>query len=217
MKEWSLGDKNKSLKFISPILGLDMEGNRLENVTYENFFQNPSRSELSNFLNCFIGDDVVNIEDKILMLYKFSGRIPFLEFEDWCTTHPLFEGKYDPDKSHVMFVFNIPEKVKADYELIKNGKYSRVSPFYRDLCVSFLKHENAVKDGKSSVYNIITKSETAFESLERELNKTKRDTEPFIKIPRDQEACSIMYRKEEYYQPEYVVRSALKGDYNNEQ
>lgn len=211
MKDWSLGDKNKSLKFISPILGLNREGERMPLVTYENFFQNPNRPETNYFLNCFIGDDVLNIEDKVLFLYKFNGRMPFLHFEEWMQKHPLFNHTYDPCKSHVMFVFDIPDKVQQDFEFIKSGQYSKLSPFYRDLCVSFLKHEHAVKEGKSSVYNIITKSEQAFTDLEAYLKKIGGGD---VKIPRSQEACSVMYRKEEYYQPEYMVRSALKGDYN---
>ena len=208
-KVWSLGDTNKSLKFISPILGLDREGNRVKGITYENFFQNPKRPELGNFLNVFIGDDVFNIEDKVLLLYKFSGQKSFLEFEEWVQSHPLYEGTYDPDRTHVMFIFSIPEKVKEDYEHIKKGEYSKVSRFYLDLCISFLEHEHAVKEGKSPVYNIITKAEQAYVDLETSLKKQGVD----IHIPRNQETCSILYRKEEYYQPEYVVRSTLKGDY----
>lgn len=211
-KVWSLGNTNKSLKFISPILGLDKEGNRIKSLIYSNFFQNPSRRELDNFLNVFIGDDVNNIEDKVLLLYKFSGLKPFLEFEEWITTHPLYEGSYDPDKTHVMFVFAIPDKIKEDYEHIKKGEYSKVSKFYLDLCVSFLEHEYMVKEGKSSVYNIITRNEQAYLVTEANLRALGVN----ITIPRDQEALSVMYRNEEYYQSEYVVKSALKGDYNNE-
>lgn len=210
MKEWKLGDRNKSIRFISPILGLDKDGNRLPGITYKKFFQNPNKPELDNFLNCFIGDDVNNIDDKVLLLYRFSGKVPFLEFEEWCEQHPLFEGKYDPDKTHVMFVFGVPETFKNDYNLIKNGQYSKVSKSYLDLCISFLEHESAVKEGKSPVYNIITKNEKAFQDLERHLKEIDAYEQP---IPRHQEACSVMYRKEEYYQPEYVVRSTLKGNY----
>jgi hypothetical protein len=200
-KEWVLGDINKSLRFVSPILGLDMEGNRT-NKFYKDFFQNPNKPELNNFLNCFIGDDVVNIEDKILLLYKFSGDREFLKFEDQIQEHPLYDGTYDPDKTHVMFVFNIPDKAKADFELIKEGKYSQISKWYLDLCISFFEHEDAVTEGRSTVYNIVTKQEKVYLALEKEFS---------IKIPRTSEACSKMYREEEYYQEKYLVRSALKG------
>lgn len=213
-KVWSLGDTNKSFKFISPILGLDREGTRLKQIEFDNFFQNDSRPELNNFLNCFIGDDANSIEDKVLLLYKFSGTRPFLEFEEWMSTHPLYEGTYDPDRTHVMFVFGIPDKVKPDVEHIKKGEYSKMSKEYLDLCISFFCHEHAVKEGRSSIYNIVTKAEQAYLDLETHLRKVGAFG-PTDRVPREMEACSLMYRKEEYYQPEYVVRSALKGDYDN--
>ena len=52
----------------------------------------------------------------LLLLYKFTGNPRFMEYEDYLENVKLFAAKYDPDKHHVMFIFDVHKK----YQKIKN-------------------------------------------------------------------------------------------------
>lgn len=201
MQDWKLGDLNKSKAYISPILGLNRDGT-VNKFKFSDFYDNTSSLGASNFINCFLGDDAHNIENKVLMLYKFSGKEAFIEFESNISKHPLFVDQYDPDKLYVMYVFDIPEKVQNDYNLIKEGKYSQVSEFYKQHILKFLNHD---KISDSRVRDVLYKNEKAFERSEKLYG---------IKIPRDQEAQNKPVRREEYYQEEYKIKEALVAEGN---
>lgn len=196
MQDWKLGDLNKSKAYISPILGLNKDGT-LSGFKFSDFYDNPSDLVAKNFLNCFMGDDDANIEDKVLMLYKFSGKLEFIEFEERLQDHPLYTGQYDPDKSHVMYVFDVPDLIKLDFSLIKNGQYSKVSDFYKSHVLSFLNHDKLTE---STIKDVFDRNERAYLLSEKKYECT---------IPRNMEALNKPVRKQEYYQADYKEKESL--------
>lgn len=199
MQDWKLGDSNKSKAYISPILGLNRDGT-INSFKYDTFFDKDYHLPSECFVNCFIGDDVNNIEDKVLMLYRFSGKQEFIDFEEFIQRHPLYVDQYDPDKKHVMYVFDIPDIVKPDFELLKEGKYSKVTKTYKDHALRFLGHYDS---DNSSIKDVFYKHERAYEALEKRL---------MINIPRHQEASAKFVREQEYYQEKYMEKESLTGD-----
>lgn len=189
-KEWKLGDPNKTKSYVLPMII-----NSMSEVKSDK----PGTPEYQ-FLNSFIGDDHYNIEDHILLLYKFSGQPWFIQFEEKLEKHPHFVYKYDPDKYHVMFVFKVPDEYKEDFKKFKEGKYSEFSQSYKDKIG--IVHKSSFSVLKAVLY----REESAYKKLENEFG---------IKIPRTQEASSLPIREKEYYQSKYRVTSALVSNTSN--
>ena len=88
---------------------------------------------INGFQNCYLNDYSYPHENCIFMLFK---PIEFThKFKTLCTlleNHKEYKTTYDVENG-VVIVFNIPENRKKDVELIKNGKYSKVSTSYKAL------------------------------------------------------------------------------------
>ena len=98
-------------------------------------------------VNAFIGDkDFPEYDNHIFLLYKFNGSKAFLQYEDYLEHSKLFVKTYDPDKNHVMYIFNVPSFYRNDYNLFRKGKYSEMAyDGYKP--VSFLQAKGAKEIG----------------------------------------------------------------------
>lgn len=178
MESWKVGDVNKSGTYIFPMLG------KLRSYYAGAVFPK------TQYKNCFVGDlTEEDTEGKILLLYKFSGDLKYIQFEAELMKHPLFERMYEPDNSHSMYVFGIPDEYRQDYEWFKRGKYSHFSPEYKQQIQKFFN----LKDDHD-VMQVLRKDPKKFEKLEADLG---------MKIPRDQECSSIPNWDIEYFRDEY--------------
>jgi hypothetical protein len=171
---------NKSTSYLLPMLG-----NRLTDFKSEYF-------PTCQFRSLFIGDKSHNSfkDNKLLLLYRFSGK----------ENIDNYIGKYDPDKLHTIYVYDIPDKWKDDFNKFINWKPSQFSKEYKDRLESFYSLTN-----NSPLYKTIHKKEDRFIELESKIG---------VKIPRDQEAASIPYWEIEYYCKDFKVINKLKD--NNE-
>jgi hypothetical protein len=183
---WKIGDLNKSGTYIMPMLGdtaLEFRG--------KNF-------PFSNFKNCFIGDkNKSEYNNHILLLYKFSGEVKYLEFEERLKDNIYYVDLYDPDPYHTMYVFNVPLHWEENYELFKEGKYSKFENKYKLHIQKFLSLDRKT----SPVMQVLYKDEIRYLELEKEFD---------IKIPRDQEVSSLPNMQIEIYQPEYKIGKVIK-------
>lgn len=183
-KEWKLGDPNKSYTYVLPMLGLSIK------QFYEVSFPK------ANFLNAFIGDDSKGLRDNcVLLLYKFSGKLDYIDFENKLREHPEFQASYEPDKRHTMYVFTVPVKYQEEYNKVIEGKYSHLSEEYKSHILQF---HNI--DAASSVYEVLYKKEPAFIRLEQKYS---------IKIDRNQEAAGLLVWDRECFQEKYKVKESL--------
>jgi hypothetical protein len=185
MSEWKLGDPNKSLNYVLPMLGINYK--QFRDLTFPK----------SQFVNVFVGDDSIGLENCILLLYKYSSKEEFDKLDEELRQHPEFDHTYEPDKYHTMFVFNIPLKYIEDFGKFIDGKYSQFTEEYKKHILKF--NESNLTEG------VLYKRESEFKELEKKLG---------ISIPRDQEASSKPYRIKEYYQESYKKQSALKPNTN---
>lgn len=189
INDWKIGDSNKSQIFILPFLS----------DTYRDFVG--TRLPYSQYRNCFIGDTVKNIENKILLLYKFHADPSFLEFEDELGKHSLFDCKYEVDRMHTMFVFNIPEKYVDDYNKIIKGEYSKISSEFKKRILEFHGMTPSSNTG-----GILYKSDNKRQELEEKINEGIPSSR-WTRIPSDAELLDCfdlqieMFHKKYAYQP----------------
>lgn len=191
-KLWSIGDPNKSQIFILPLLGGKCKD-------YASLTSMPQ----IQFRNCFIGDKSNNIKDKILLLYRFSADKLYLGFETELETHELFDCRYEVDKSHTMFVFNVPNSKIIDYHKIIEGKYSEVS---NDLKLSILMF-HGIK-GESNVGGVLYKTQARKDLMEKRINEGLPKIQ-WCKIDDKTELESVFDEEIEYMWEKYKIKSAI--------
>ena len=191
MVEFKIGDPNKSQVFIAPFIGK---------------ISNDFKSKVlptCQFRNCFIGDKTQGIENRVLLLYRFHANPIYLEFETKLESHPLFEKRYEVDKQHTMFVFNLPEDSQEDYNKLIKGEYSKISEKFKAHILAFhgLKQE-------SNTGGVLYKTGTKKDSIEATINSGLPKYQ-WTKIPDDVELEEAFNEAIEYFQEEFKVKSAL--------
>lgn len=146
-------------------------------------------------VNAFFGDEEYpELDNHIFVLYRFYGSIEFIKYEEDLEREPSFVKSYDPDKKHVMKVFKVPERFEKDYELLKDGKYSKISDDFKTRIIAFhrLPPEHPVVD-------VLYKREAAFKRLDADLSTHGSP----IKVPRNLEASSVLDWSREIYNSNY--------------
>jgi len=91
------------------------------------------------FKNCYIGDtNREELGQGIFLLYKYKTDVSFIKFERSLELIPEYNLDYDySDDNDVMFVFDIPEDQKENFELFKSGKYSLFGDNFKKQILSF--------------------------------------------------------------------------------
>jgi len=87
------------------------------------------------FVNAFIAAE--KHEDCIALLYRFSGDTIFLKFEQALKKFNSFRDTFDPSPYFVMFIFNVPDSYRNEYDLYMGGKYSKFSPEFKSRIMEF--------------------------------------------------------------------------------
>jgi hypothetical protein len=87
------------------------------------------------FVNAFIAAE--QHEDCIALLYRFSGDTIFLKFEQALKKFNSFRDTFDPSPYFVMFIFNVPDSYRNEYDLYIGGKYSKFSPEFKSRIMEF--------------------------------------------------------------------------------
>jgi len=132
------------------------------------------------FINAFIKDErrEVQYEDCIYVLFRPENLDRFREFLDseYERTKDLID-EYDYEEGFVVLVYKLNPKLKKDYELIKQGKYSKTSKTFQN---SFSKTVKVLLNGvmidqKSLQIRIFEKTEDLKEYWEEKLNVTFDD------------------------------------------
>ena len=101
----------------------------------------------NGFINGYIKDDRMKhgYENSVYLLFRPVDLDKFREFLDseYERTKYIIED-YDYEDGFVVVVYQLNEKFKDDYELIKQGKYSKTSKEFQD---EFPKSVKIVKSG----------------------------------------------------------------------
>ena len=169
--EMSIAKRTKASLFILPMLS----GTR---ATY--FFD-------KKLVNCFVGTEMHS--NTIVLLYRFSGDLKFVQFEDSLKNMEIFKTSEDPSTKTVLYIFNVPGEHLEDFCHFINGKYSKFSESYKK---RILKFHNVGKE--STIGKILYRSKSRKKQLEEVLDLN-------IKIDKDAELYSIPKLEEEIYDP----------------
>lgn len=174
--EISIAKRTKSFAYLLPMLG-------------------PSK-------NLFMMDKLVNVftgtqknKDCIALLYRFSGDPLFLKLEQAFKKFSYFREIEDTDPYHVLFVFNVPDKYRKDYNKFIKGKYSKLLKMYKLHILEF--HE---LDTDSQVCHVLFQS-----------NKRRKILETILAapLPDNSELLSVIDSKEIYDPKIYKPKKLL--------
>ena len=141
----------------------------------------PKNALKSNgFINAYIKD--ASREDgyknSIYLLFKPDDLDKFREFLDgeYERTKAVIED-YDYDDGYVVVVYQLDDKFNNDFELIKQGKYSKTSKEFQKMfpkTVTIVKN-NSVRDEISLQYRIFNRAQDLIEFWEDKLGISLKD------------------------------------------
>lgn len=142
----------------------------------------------------FLSDkDYPELDNHIFVLYEFSGQRWFTSFEQVLKDSDYFVTSYEPDKRHVMFVYEVPAHQQVSYDMFMLSKYSRISEQLKQRIIKFHGPDNT-KRAKAVMY----REESMFVEWESKINEGLPVSQ-HIKIPRDQEASDALHMKNEAF------------------
>jgi len=147
-------DCNKSFLFILPFLGLTIRN---------------SPDPILNYCSgVYIGDaSDSELQNKILILFE-DIRDPLSDdIENTFTKNEWYRGQYVPKEGYVMYMFEVPDSYKKDYDHFMNGRYSQ---FSESLKRAIVKYHCKKLDVNSPIYGVLYKTEQRREYLEKLLS-----------------------------------------------
>ena len=105
------------------------------------------------FENCYIGDtNREELGQGIFLLYKYKTESSFIKFERSLELIPEYSIDYDySDHRQVMFVFDIPEEQKENFEKFKRGEYHLFSDEFKKQVLSFW----GIKGSDNAFYELL--------------------------------------------------------------
>lgn len=127
-------------------------------------------------------------ENVIALLYRFSGKKEFVDFEAALSLLPNFIKAEDVSKTLVLYTFSIPEEYMEDAAKFVSGDYSKFSKHYKDRILRFYSATE-----KSFLGQILSKAEEKRLELESKIGE---------KLPKDAEVYSVPDMLDETFHPE---------------
>ena len=167
-------EKTKSSIFITPMLGGEKKL----------WFYNQL------LINTFIGIKG-ELENKIVLLYKWSGDILFDKFQKAVRKFKSFFEIRNIDESHVLIIFNIPKRQERNFKLFKEGKYSEFNKNYKLKILDY---------HKMNVDNVI--GQILFRTIGR---KRILENKIGMSLPDDAELYSIPEKHVEHFDINYYL------------
>ena len=121
--------------------------------------------EENGFLNAYIKDvnKEINYDNALYLLYKPTDMFRFNKFlEEEKSKHKNILDDYDYEGGYVVVVYKLDNQLKNDFQLVKEGKYSRTSPKFQKLfpkVVKIIDSRGLHKDELSLQYRIFNKTD----------------------------------------------------------
>jgi len=130
----------------------------------------------NNFINSYLGDinnDLYHQEDVIFLLFKPEAIDEFKIFleEEYDKELPPLDD-YDYEQGYVVVVYKLDMSFEKDFNLIKQGKYSKTSKKFKNMFpknVTYISEPNGPKR-ESLQHMIFNKSEKLIDYFEELIN-----------------------------------------------
>ena len=150
----------------------------------------------NRFINAYMSDCTISNynEGFVFVLVNAYQDIDFQCFYDTVTAFDNYVDDYDREESLVI-IYSVPDKFKADYSLILNGKYSKISPEAKKTILqnNFFYPNNGQP---STIPLILNKSEALKESWEARLGVDLKNQEVWSILESEkEELCPEIIRK----------------------
>ena len=150
----------------------------------------------NNFINGYIKDlnRDVQYENAVYLLFKPENIDIFREFVDseYERTQQLIDD-YNYDNKHIVLVYQLDNNFKNDFELIKQGKYSKTSKEFKKLFPEKLtiSIKGYRKEEVSLQYRIFNKTEDLLKYWEEILDvQFKEEYELWYKLKEESETLN---------------------------
>lgn len=154
--------KTKSFTYILPLMAYFMDIRR------------------RNLVNTFIGcKNYPELDNHVFLLFKFHGTKDYILYEESLEENELFHSKFDPDKTHVMFVFHVPEDYQSIYDHFKSGRYSE---FPEDYKIQIFKFHNIIS-ADHKVAQVLFKHPDLREEVEEKIGEELPENAEVSSIP----------------------------------
>jgi len=117
-----------------------------------------------NYINGYVNDvgTDTEYEDSVYLLFKPGNIDLFRDFlqEEYERTKSIIED-YDYEDGFVVIVYQLDKKFKKDFELVKQGKYSKTSTQFQELFpkVVKMKRNGYFKDEVSLQHRVFNKTQ----------------------------------------------------------
>lgn len=121
---------------------------------------------VSSILNTYL---FYKEEYKFCILYKFSGKKSFLDYETELMTNEYYIETLDVDHDKVLYVFDVPSDMFAVIDLFLEGKYSYLPN--KDKIKQFLKYHYKLPRNHR-IFHILNRTEILKKDLEEDLGVT---------------------------------------------
>jgi hypothetical protein len=152
----------------------------------------------TRFLNAYLKDEnIVHYNDNthVFLLLRNYRDIEFNNFYNTLTSFPNYVDDYEKDE-FLISVFSIPDSTKVDFELILDGKYSKISKESRKLILG-----NHFYHNKPITIPLILNKDNSLKMLwEEKLNASIGEQEVWSKILLEKETLNNTVLQEHIYQ-----------------
>ena len=138
----------------------------------------------NNYINGYIKDARrdVQYENAVYLLFKPENLDKFRDFLDveYERTKSIIDD-YDYEDGYVVVVYKLDSRFKKDFELVKEGKYSKTSIAFQELFPKNVKYTkgNRSYDQISTHYRIFNKTEDLKQYWEEKLDVVLDDDMEF--------------------------------------
>lgn len=171
----------------------------------------PKEPLLNNgFINAFIADGrkEVQYEGCIYLLFHPTNLDRFREFlnSEYARTSNVIDD-YDYEEGFVMVVYQLDDRFKEDFELIKNGKYSKTSEEFQNLFPKtvVIRKDQWKREEVSLQVRVFEKAPDLVEYWEDKLDiHFTEDMEVWQGFDKENETCHIDFIREAYKENQLI-------------
>ena len=144
------------------------------------------------FMNCYVGNELTGDYGKFIYIHlRYKPVLELENIEKKLIEDENFIESRNTDKQYTLYKFKVPDEFLKDYNLILEGKYSKIS---NEAKLRILSFHNADKNSK--IFQILYRKEELKIFLENEFQE---------KLPDDAELHGIMNPEEETFLKDFIL------------